>query len=69
MAKVTICNKCGKHFDQFDEAANFGLHYKVGYGSIYDNTDINLDLCCDCFDSLMKYIIPLCKIDPVTDYE
>lgn len=53
------CDFCGKQFTVFDEQENFGLHYSnVGYGSHYDGCDINVDLCCDCFDKMMKeYVI------------
>ena len=61
----TVCNICGKDFDKLDEAENFGLHYKVGYGSVHDGDEIDLDLCCSCFDEFIDYIISRCKINPI----
>lgn len=61
------CNKCGKDFDMWDKQEGFGFHYNVGYGSRFDKTIIDLDLCCDCFDSLMYELIPQCTYNPVTD--
>lgn len=53
------CNFCGNEFNQWDEQEQFGLHYNVGYGSEYDGCEINIDLCCGCFDAMMKdYINP-----------
>ena len=64
-----ICNMCGKDFDRLDERGNLGFHYKVGYGSVYDGEDINLDLCCDCFDELIEYIVTKCKINPIKNID
>lgn len=59
---------CGKDFDEFDTQEDFSLHRYVGYGSGFDGSYIDLDLCCDCFDKLMNdYIVPRCKISPVED--
>jgi len=33
----------------------------VGYGSKYDLSEVNLQLCCDCFDQLADE----CEISPV----
>jgi len=62
-----VCNICGEKFNILDERANFGLHYKVGFGSKYDLTKIDLNMCCNCFDKVLDYILPQCKIDPLTD--
>ena len=62
---IKQCNMCGKEFDEMDDQENFGFHYRAGYGSEFDDDNINLDLCCKCFDELMRYIIPKCKYNPV----
>jgi len=62
-----VCNICGKEFDKWDKQEKFGFHYKIGYGSNYDLTKIDLNMCCGCFDKLLDYILPQCKIDPLTD--
>lgn len=62
----TFCNICGKEFDMWDKQEDFGFCYSVGYGSKFDGSYIDVDLCCDCFDELMDtYIIPKCKESPV----
>jgi len=62
-----VCNICGKEFDRWDKQEKFGFHYKIGYGSNYDLTKIDLNMCCGCFDKLLDCILPQCKIDPLTD--
>lgn len=64
-----VCNICEKEFDEFDTQEGFGFHYRsIGYGSGFDGSSIELDMCCDCFDKLMnEYIIPKCKISPVEE--
>lgn len=65
-----VCNMCGKDFDMMDNQEDFGFHYHVGYGSEFDGEVINLDLCCGCFDKLMKeHILPNCQISPVEEPE
>lgn len=66
MASATICNVCGKTFDMWDLKEMFGIHQsEIGYGSSHDGETISIDLCCTCFDELMDYVLPKCKIDPV----
>jgi len=61
-----VCNFCGKDFDMWDKQEAFGLHHHVGYGSEFDGSYIDVDMCCSCFDKLMNtYVIPNCKISPV----
>lgn len=63
-----ICNMCGKEMDVYDLQENFSLHSRIGYGSVFDEDKIDIDLCCSCFDKTMKeYIIPNCTITPVTE--
>jgi len=59
---------CGKDFDIWDNQEDFALYRNVGYGS--DGCKIELDLCCNCFDKLVReYIVPNCKINPIEDCE
>ena len=70
MAKAkTLCNVCGKEFDMRDDYAEFGIHKQAVYGSKYDGDNIDLDICCDCFDKLMDKFIPMCKINPITEMD
>lgn len=64
----TICNICGKEFDFWDVYEDISFHKTIGYGSAYDGDQIDLDVCCRCFDKLIdETIIPMCKINPVTE--
>lgn len=65
MARHTICDKCGKEFDKWDENENFHFYGKLGYGTKYDGSFLELDLCCDC----MEEIIDQCKISPIKEYD
>ena len=67
--KKVICNMCGKELDVWDlqENQDYSLHTKIGYGSKHDGDNVNLDLCCDCFDKILDKIIPLCKHNPITE--
>ena len=40
------------------------FYVHVGYGSKYDESIINFNLCCDCYDKVIDMILPMCKIDP-----
>lgn len=61
MAIKTQCNLCGKIFDYFDDQHAFKLVRRLGYGSIHDGEDMELDLCCSCMDKLIEK----CKISPI----
>lgn len=66
--KTRICNICGKQFDEWDEQEDRGFHDRFGYGSKFDESILDLDWCCDCFDKMLEeYIIPKAKINPVID--
>lgn len=68
MAKgKTLCNLCGKEFDEIDKCVGFGIHTRVGYGSKFDTDDVDLDLCCECFDKFMDKLILECKINPIVE--
>lgn len=63
------CDMCGKQFSIFDTQENFGFHYhNIGYGSKFDETSIDVDLCCNCFDKMMdEYVMPKLQGEE-TDY-
>lgn len=65
MAKRTQCNLCGKIFDVYDEQHDFSLVRRLGYGSVYDGNEIELDICCDCMDKLLD----MCKVSPFVNEE
>lgn len=63
----TICNLCGKEFDEYDKLENRCFHGRFGYGSKHDGDKFELNLCCECFDKAFDYITPLCKHRPIDD--
>lgn len=66
MAKgKTLCNVCGKEFSDYDEQEHIGLHTTLGYGSVYDGSAIDLDICCSCFDRMFERFLNGCKINPI----
>lgn len=55
------CNGCGRELDFWDLQQNFTIHKRVEYGSIYDESVVDLRLCCDCFDILAQ----ACAVSPI----
>lgn len=64
----TICNMCGKTFDEWDYQENFCFDTHIGYGSRYDLNRLRLNLCIDCFDKVLDFILPQCKENPLSEY-
>lgn len=58
-----ICNRCGKEFDTWDKQEDFSIHKRCGYGTKYDGMSIELDLCCEC----MEWLIKECAVFPVSE--
>lgn len=63
MAKQYICNKCGNPFDMWDKQEAFHIYRQLGYGTKYDGSELELDLCCKCLEKLVEE----CKISPVIE--
>lgn len=63
VAKEITCNKCGKKFDFWDTQEEFSINTQLGYGTKYDGSYLELDLCCDC----MEKLIDECVISPIFD--
>lgn len=61
-SEEAYCNKCGKQLDILDLQQGFHIENRLGYGSKYDDDNLELDLCCKCMDEL----IDSCKIHPTT---
>ena len=61
MAKQYTCNKCGKPFDIWDKQEAFHIYRELGYGTAYDGSLLELDLCCSCMDALIEE----CTISPI----
>ena len=61
MARTITCNVCGKEFNFWDEQHLFKVYRRMGYGTKYDGDMLELDMCCDCMDTL----IDKCKVNPI----
>lgn len=64
----TKCTMCGKVFDNWDYQENFCFEHLIGYGSKYDCEKLKLNLCINCFDKVLDFILPQCKTNPISDY-
>lgn len=63
MSRVTTCNKCGNRLSEWDIQEDFSIYSQLGYGTKYDGSKLELDLCCKCMDEL----IDSCSISPIVD--
>ena len=64
-----ICHMCGKTFDLWDHQEDFCFDHHIGYGSAHDFERIQLNLCCQCFDKVIDWILPQCKHNPMSGYQ
>ena len=69
MAKgLTRCNVCGKTIEQvFENQMLISIHDRIGYGSKYDGSMLDLDICSDCFDKLNDGFAEECAINPIKE--
>lgn len=58
---IRYCNICGSKMDFWDIQEDYTIHTTAGYGSKYDEEEIELHICCDC----MNKIIDRCAISPI----
>lgn len=63
------CTMCNKIFDEWDIQEDFSYQKWIGYGSVHDMEYLNLQLCCDCFDKVLAFILKNSVNNPLTDYE
>ena len=64
-----ICSMCSNKLDEFDLQENFSFKRYIGYGSKYDMNIFEARLCCDCFDKILDAVLPMFKINPLSEYE
>ena len=60
---------CEKELDEFDLEEKFSFNRYIGYGSKYDMNILDAKLCCGCFDKILDTLLPMFKINPLTEYE
>lgn len=63
--KRKFCSRCGKSIDMFDEMSGISVKKPLGFGSQYDGQFLNIRLCCECTDELIRS----CRVSPITDDE
>jgi hypothetical protein len=64
MHKKKCCNLCGKDLNLFDKQENFSIHKEIGYGSEHDGDTLDLQICCECMDEIIKK----CVLSPITEW-
>ena len=62
-----VCHMCGKTFDLWDHQEDFCFDHHIGYGSAHDFEHMQLNLCCQCFDKVIDWVLPQCKHNPITE--
>ena len=60
---------CGKELDDWDLNADFHFKRYIGFGSAYDLSIFEAQLCCKCFDKILDTILPMFKNSPLSEYE
>lgn len=60
---------CGKQFTTWDSQQGFGFDYTCGHGTKFEDRHIKIDLCCECFDEVMDFVIPRCRQNPFENRE
>lgn len=71
---IRVCNVCGKTIEDEhkgchskagdrDSIEHFSISGYMPYGSEFDGSYIDLDICCDCMDKLIKQ----CAVSPIRD--
>lgn len=63
---MLVCNMCGKE-DKMYSGVSHVVDGKIRRDSQYAGEYFDLDLCCECFDKVVDWIIPQCKHNPITD--
>lgn len=61
MSEQKFCSYCGRELDEWDLQEDYRIHTVCGYGSRHDCSEIDLTLCCSCFDDLVDN----CLVSPV----
>lgn len=59
------CNLCGTTYDTWDDLENFSITKKLGFGTKYDGSNLDLHLCCECLQNL----VDICAISPIHEDE
>lgn len=60
-----FCSCCGKELDFFDLQNDFYVHKQIGYGSVYDGSELELCLCSECFDIVINSCVNTFKKSPI----
>ena len=69
MDNKPACTMCGCEFDKWDISENLHFEHFIGYGSSYDMNIFEARLCCKCFDRILNTILPMFKINPLSEYD
>ena len=64
---LMYCNMCGKCLTAWHVSETYAFESYIAFGSKREGSRIKARLCPDCFDKTLDWILPQCKIDPMTE--
>lgn len=67
--KSIRCTMCNKILNEFDINGDFSYHKWIGYGSKYDENRLDVELCGECFDKVVSFIVNNSATNPLKEYE
>lgn len=67
--KPPRCTMCNRILNEFDINGDFSYHKWIGYGSRYDENRLDVELCGECFDKVVSFIVNNSATNPLREYE
>lgn len=66
-SEIKNCTMCGKELTLLDDDFDLTFDMFPGEGSRYDLSHLHMELCYECFDKIIDWIRPQCKVDPIIE--
>lgn len=67
--KPPRCTMCNRILNEWDMYGDFYYHKWIGYGSRYDENRLDLELCGNCFDKVVSFIVNNSANNPLKEYD
>ena len=67
--KLSRCTMCNKILNEWDRYGDFSCHKWIGYGSKYDENRLDVELCSECFDKVVSFIVNNSATNPLREYK
>ncbi len=67
--KPLRCTMCNRILNEWDMYGDFSYHKWIGYASKYDENRLDLELCGNCFDKVVSFIVNNSANNPLKEYE